>query len=301
MSSQKLILATDLSAESESAFAPAAELCRALDAELTLLYVNELTSYELTQSDRVSDYLSEVRKWSDRRLAEQTSSLKALGVAVTPVEIAGVPSSEIIRYVEANPADVVIISRHGQRGASHSVMGSTVKRLLRQIHVPVLVVPVGEGAAPFTRFGRVLASTDFSEESNRGLREAVEFAKRMKVPMSVVNIVKAPVPLVIVPGEPPLYVPRETIDSAKESREAELQSIVRRIAGDTDVRGIIGIEADAARGILEAAEEEGANLVVIPTHGHGAVAATLLGSTSERVVKFSKVPVLVVPKAYLDA
>ena len=52
-----------------------------------------------------------------------------------------------------------------------------------------------------------------------------------------------------------------------------------------------------AQGILDAAEEHHADLIVMGGRGRGTFANLLLGSTSERVLRFAKVPVLI---AHLD-
>jgi nucleotide-binding universal stress UspA family protein len=49
-----------------------------------------------------------------------------------------------------------------------------------------------------------------------------------------------------------------------------------------------------ALGILKTAEENGADLIVVGCRGRSAFANLLVGSTAERVLRFAKVPVLVV-------
>jgi nucleotide-binding universal stress UspA family protein len=48
-----------------------------------------------------------------------------------------------------------------------------------------------------------------------------------------------------------------------------------------------------AQGILDAADEHQADLIIMGSRGRGTFANLLLGSTSERVLRYSKVPVLV--------
>ncbi len=50
---------------------------------------------------------------------------------------------------------------------------------------------------------------------------------------------------------------------------------------------------DTGREITEFAEREGADLIVIPSHGYGFVKHVLLGSVAERVVRLAHCPVLV--------
>lgn len=52
-------------------------------------------------------------------------------------------------------------------------------------------------------------------------------------------------------------------------------------------------EGDAGRLLIQVAETQGADLLVVGRRGHGVAASLLLGSTSEYVVRRATVPVLV--------
>jgi nucleotide-binding universal stress UspA family protein len=52
-------------------------------------------------------------------------------------------------------------------------------------------------------------------------------------------------------------------------------------------------DAVPAQGILDAAEEHRVDLIVMGSRGRGTFANLLLGSTSERVLRYAKVPVLI--------
>lgn len=53
-------------------------------------------------------------------------------------------------------------------------------------------------------------------------------------------------------------------------------------------------EATAAHGIAQTARDEGADLVVVGSHGHGALRKIMLGSVTTRVLAEAAMPVLVV-------
>lgn len=55
-------------------------------------------------------------------------------------------------------------------------------------------------------------------------------------------------------------------------------------------------ESDAVTYIVQCADETGADLIVMGTHGRGGLAHAFLGSTAEGVLRRSKVPVLVVTR-----
>ena len=55
-------------------------------------------------------------------------------------------------------------------------------------------------------------------------------------------------------------------------------------------------EGRPVEGLLEAAKEQNADLIVVGTHGEGAMSAAFLGSTALKLLHHSDVPVLVVPR-----
>lgn len=52
----------------------------------------------------------------------------------------GHPVEEILKEVENNPYDLVVMGAHGQGGMADALMGSTSRRVLRRCRKPVLVV-----------------------------------------------------------------------------------------------------------------------------------------------------------------
>lgn len=93
-------------------------------------------------------------------------------------------------------------------------------------------------------------------------------------------------------GGAPLFADETDIREKIEAQVEELRS-----AGfDTGLEIRSGAD-DVARLIDRAADEAGADLVVVGTHGRGGVTATLLGSVARALCHTSRRPVLVVPPA----
>ena len=82
--------------------------------------------------------------------------------------------------------------------------------------------------------------------------------------------------------------------SLRETRQLAVESVGQRArAGGADATGLTW-DGDAGVMIVEAAEAESADLIVVGTHERGAVGRLFLGSVSDHVVRHARCPVMVV-------
>jgi nucleotide-binding universal stress UspA family protein len=52
----------------------------------------------------------------------------------------GNPTMEILRTIESEDIDLVIMGRHGHSGIGHCVMGSVAENVVKEAPVPVLII-----------------------------------------------------------------------------------------------------------------------------------------------------------------
>jgi nucleotide-binding universal stress UspA family protein len=83
-----------------------------------------------------SEEIREDRAYLERRAAE----LRAEGFSVSSALAMGQPSDEIIKYVQANPVDLIAMSTHGHRFVSDIIHGSTADKVRHVVDVPVLLL-----------------------------------------------------------------------------------------------------------------------------------------------------------------
>ena len=139
----------------------------------------------------------------------------------------------------------------------------------------------------------IVSPVDFSEQSRHALRWAAALAARFGSRLTVVSVVD---PLLAEAARV-----RLGLDLAKQEIEPALREFVAAIwtkatPATTQIvfRTPIG---DATDSILETAETESADLIVMGTQGLSGFRKWLLGSTTERLLRRTKVPVLAVPHA----
>jgi nucleotide-binding universal stress UspA family protein len=131
---------------------------------------------------------------------------------------------------------------------------------------------------------KIVLGYDGSEGAKRALERAAQLAGGD--PIAVVSVVEVHATAGRGPGGPD---PAET-----EERRAALAEAAEALRGKgVEVREVEG-HGDPAGVIAEEARETGADLIVVGTRGHGAVARAVLGSVSTRIVHEAPCDVLVV-------
>ena len=151
-------------------------------------------------------------------------------------------------------------------------------------------------------FKKILVGTDFSEPSDAARRTAIELARRLGAELEIVHV-EEPLPAYAFSEGALPDLPRlqEEVRSWAE-REVEQQAKEARAAGvPVTTAVLLGTPANA---IVEAARTDGADLIVVGTHGRTGFERILLGSVAERVVRTASCPVLTVrntPGAQQDA
>jgi nucleotide-binding universal stress UspA family protein len=139
-------------------------------------------------------------------------------------------------------------------------------------------------------YDRILLPTDGSPTAEQASQHAFELANRFDAALDVVSVVN--------PGALGPDVRAATIlDQLERSAQETVDDVVERAgdAGIGEVTGAVG-EGIPHRAILEYADDQDADLIVMGTHGRSGLQRYLIGSVTEKVVRAADVPVVTVPK-----
>lgn len=134
----------------------------------------------------------------------------------------------------------------------------------------------------------ILLATDFSVRSDRALRRASLIARKLAARLTLVHVVDV--------DQPPTLITADRV--AASALLGEMAQTLREVDG-VDADWLVHVD-DVHAGILAAADEKSADLVVIGPH-RGRWSDVFIGTTAERVVRRSTRPLLVaveVPSAH---
>lgn len=142
-------------------------------------------------------------------------------------------------------------------------------------------------------FRRLLLPTDGSEVSLAAAEPAIAVAKRFDAKLQVVHVLE-PYPFSGV-GSSRQAGFDDHMAASRQAATLAFERITRKAgAHGVPCETLIVEDAQAARGIVEAATAAGADLIVMGSRGHSGLAKLVLGSVATKVLQSSHVPVLVV-------
>jgi len=145
-------------------------------------------------------------------------------------------------------------------------------------------------------FNKILAPTDFSDDSKLALTYAVTLAQKFSSEIILVHVDQPLAPVMVSELNPGLDV--STMNRiAEEGRLLALKELDGATAhlreSGVKARGLMRVGAPFLE-IIHAAQSESADLIVMGTHGRTGLAHVLMGSVAERVVNKAPCPVLTV-------
>ena len=190
-------------------------------------------------------------------------------------------------------ATAIVVGMRDLSGVARMLTGSITDGILRNAELPVIIVRVGQ-ASRHPELQRVLVGVDASRPSEGAAAFGVALALENSVRLVFCSVVETHRVAEAAGGysyDPTPYL-HDLGVAAREAVDVGLQCAnAVDLYPDTEIA-----EAhDAASGLIGAARRQGADMIVVGTHGRQHLDRVFLGSTAESVVRRSNVPVVVVP------
>ncbi|MCC6630218.1 MAG: universal stress protein [Chloroflexi bacterium] len=231
---------------------------------------------------------------AEHYLATTAEALAQAGVE-THVQLAdGLPAGAIV--ATGRQFDLIAMATHGRSGIGRWVYGSVADKVLRGATAPVLLVRAQEAPAPPARPRRIIVPLDGSALAEQTLPLATLVARGAGAQIVLLqSVFWAELAAADYPyGYGPAIQAEDVFGEAEADASDYLTSVSGRLQAEgVAVRSAIRFEA-AADAILAGAADEGADLIVMSTHGRGGLGRWVYGSVADRVLRGATTPVLLV-------
>jgi nucleotide-binding universal stress UspA family protein len=277
-----VLWATDYSEESECALVYADLFAKAFGARLSALHVTPDFSPVLYESAPAieAEFTGKVAAAAAAADARIQEISRARGIRFDSVLIRkGSPAKAICEAIEKDHADLVVLGITGFSRSGQTAIGSVANHVLRSSTVPVLVTGKSQKQPAI---GKILVPTDFSPHEDRERDVAWRLAKGLKSSLRFLYVVEL--------FGHDFRLPEELFGAMLEKLRARKKKEHEDIAITEDVYKA----HQASEGIVDYAQTHGYDLIVMSTHA-GPVKRFFMGSTTERVVSTSRVPVFAIP------
>ena len=261
---------------------------------LHLVHALELSTHE---GEGDHDFRASALGWAGHRLAKLAERARARGAKVEMHVEAGSPDQVLLAAAARVNARLIVVAALGGRRKGSPPLGGHAERLAMGAHVPVLVVRKVESFEAFargTRPLRILLGADATQSSEQALRWIEALSAVGPCEVTAVHLYW--------PADQferlGLQGPRGYSEPAPEVSAALEQSFAARLTER-------GMPKPAFRSLphmgrvgdrlARIAQEEGADLIVVGSHGRSGLERIAFGSVSHDVLRCAEVAVACIP------
>ncbi len=305
---KKMLVPLDGSELAEVVFPCAKELAGRLDIEVILLYVGSPVLSGFAPMNRAYiERAAEIIKHQAQEVQEKTGIKPRSKPIKTRGEMAeGYAAEEILRFADENEVDLLLMATHGRSGLKRWVLGNVADKVLRASKVPVLLVRAGiPDETPYDQWPKttILVPLDGSELAESVLPHVETLAKQRGTESINVVLLRVCEP----PATPTYYAPEfsgvplnwgeymdQEVARCKQVSKNYLAGIEKRLKDigiSVQSEVLVGKATDK---IVDYAQENPFNLIVMATHGRSGLSRWVYGSAAENVLQAVSSPVLLV-------
>ena len=281
---KRILLATDLSARSDRALARGIDLARAQKAHITVLHVVDEDLPGAVQTQLVAAAKAEI----EAVLAKAKCSRSAdLSVCV----VTGRDHLTILEAAAREHSDLIVLGRHRDESTDRPLRGTTMERVVRQGHTPVLVVTDRSDGS----YRNVMVGVDFSVFSRSALKAGFSIAP--KADFHFVHAFQVPFEGFLSGNAVRREVSREREEALSRIIDEEMDVLLRARGPDDGVEGKfhrVMRDGEVISVLRSEAARIKPDLIVIGTHGRIGIAHALLGSVAENLLNHPPCDVLAV-------
>ncbi|HAT1597566.1 universal stress protein [Legionella pneumophila] len=289
MTLSNILIASDFSKHADWALQRTVALAKSNQTKIHFLHVATPPLSSIVPSfdtEMQPNFLSEKKEIEERILKKLKNNHHKHFANISVV--LGRASDEVVRCADENHCELIVVGAHGTYYINDYVLGTTSGSIIRQSHVPVLLIK----KEPDFAYDKILIATDLSEAN----KKTVQFAFHC-FPNATFQL------LYIVDVYYRQFLnPNDLDEKFTDTKHPKIKNILEKLdvflskcgvdKGKVEKKIIGGYYADA---ILEQANQWKADLLAFGTQGKSRLHYLLMGSVAKRILHLSSLDMLVVP------
>jgi len=280
----KILWSTDFSDEAQEALLYADAFAKTFDAKIVALHVvpdisPALYDAALIVKGELENRVAFVREEAQKKF---DSFKKAKNLKFEALVKEGNAAKKIIETAEEEKADLIVLGRKGLSAIEKLFIGSVANQVLRSSPIPLLLTKKKTGKS---RFKKILVPTDFSEQEEVERDFAWKLAKGFDSALTLLHVLEL---------HDYEFTPR-ALDEMFDAVEKRFKKREKKEKEDIPVSEDVYRAINAAVGIVDYADTHKFDMIVISTCVQSKIERFFLGSTTEKVISYTQVPVFAIP------
>ena len=277
-----ILAPTDLSDSSIPALRYARLFADRFAAKLTVMYTEPIVYPVEIAGPAEGLYVNTTPEHHARLRAEVERHAAAI-MSGRPYDIdvtIGLPAQSILAAAKQRNADFIIMGTHLRHGWRRALLGSVSEGVLHGSECPVLTVAARDGYVGATPYAitNILCPVNFTGVARESLHVAARLAEGFGAHLTIVHVLEA-----------------DEVMNAKADEEKIRRWVSPELQEVCSFRELV-VRGGAAERVLDCADDVGSDFLVIGAQHKFFRDSTVIGTTTERLIRFASCPVLVVPR-----
>lgn len=282
----RILVPTDMSDFAKLALRYALMFQERLGTALTMMFADEFY-FPVDLLELPMGYYLENAPETKQKLGEQLRDYVKNNVprGADALIIQDAPARAIVSTAKDTRADLIIMGTHGRHGWRRAILGSVTESVLHDTDTPVLTVTPGlMNADRAPQIKTILCPVNFTRIARESLIHACALAQAFDAELVVIHVAEK--------------VSDEHVQSVET---AFSQWVDPQVQKHCSYKQVMATGEDAAEIVLATAQQMNIDLIAIGAQHRMFSEATVIGTTTERITRFARCPVMtIVRKAVLE-
>lgn len=290
---KKLLLPVDFTKVTKEILSYAKTWIQNEEYEPTLIYISE--AFSLEDGHEFGELAAQVHTHPLKEKIKKIAldKMKALGEEYFPGKkvktevFFGDPGEAISTYINENKFDMTILGHHNKSGIENFLIGSVAEKVTRLSEMPVLCF--NEDRTTKGKPNEIMAMVDFGINTEAIWKRTLEIAKTYNGKVTLCTIIDPHAETVIELSKTETFSTyNELLEKSQKEVTNKLEDLKKKFI-DENIECELAVQLTTdyktPEFLLRFTKEANPDLVVMGTHGHGAIKKFLFGSTAEYFIR----------------